>query len=115
MQRYELKRFLISFLHERKLYTIILYLLYIVIEFIVLYFLIEELINEVRYKIISSTNILSHCILFTVSHTTDDLVFQWLPVDKVPLAVDEGIQLPQLELINNRTGDCTSVYSTGIL
>ena len=115
MQRYELKRFLISFLHERKLCTIILYLFYIVIEFIVLYFLIEELINEVRYKIISSTNILSHCILFTVSHTTDDLVFQWLPVDKVPLAVDEGIQLPQLELINNRTGDCTSVYSTGIL
>ena len=51
---------------------------------------------------------------FIVSHTTDDLIFQWLPVDKTPLAVDDGIQLPQLELINNKTGDCTSVYSTGI-
>ena len=49
-----------------------------------------------------------------MSHTTADLVFQWLPEDKTPLAVDDGIQLPQLELINNRTGDCTSVYSTGI-
>ena len=35
-------------------------------------------------------------------------------MDKTPLAVDDGIQLPQLELINNKTGDCTSVYSTGI-
>ena len=51
--------------------------------------------------------------IFLVSHTTDDLVFQWLPEDKTPLAVDDGIQLPQLELITNRTGDCTSVYSTG--
>ena len=52
--------------------------------------------------------------IFVVSHTTDDLIFQWLPLDKTPLAVDDGIQLPQLELINNKTGDCTSVYSTGI-
>ncbi len=49
----------------------------------------------------------------SVSHTTDDLVFVWLPVDKVPLAVDSGIELPQLELVSNFTGDCTSVYSTG--
>merc|ERR1711899_100302 len=49
----------------------------------------------------------------SLSHTTDDLIFQWLPLDKTPLAVDDGIQLPQLELINNKTGDCTSVYSTG--
>ena len=48
-----------------------------------------------------------------MSHTTDDLVFQWLPVEKVPLAVDPGIELPQLELVSNYTGDCTSVYSTG--
>jgi len=31
----------------------------------------------------------------------------------VPLAVDSGIELPQLELVSNFTGDCTSVYSTG--
>jgi len=49
----------------------------------------------------------------SLSHTTDDLIFEWLPEKEVPLAVDEGIQLPQLELINNSTGDCTSVYSTG--
>ena len=50
-----------------------------------------------------------------MSHTTDDMIFEWLPEKDVPLAVDEGIQLPQLELINNSTGDCTSVYSTGKL
>ena len=48
-----------------------------------------------------------------VSHTTDDLVFIWLPEDKIPLAVDPGIELPQLELVSNGTGDCTSIYSTG--
>ena len=48
-----------------------------------------------------------------MSHTTDDLVFEWLPEEKVPLAVDSGIELPQLELVSNDTGDCTSVYSTG--
>jgi hypothetical protein len=31
------------------------------------------------------------------------------------LAVDSGIELPQLELVSNFTGDCTSVYSTGQL
>ncbi len=48
-----------------------------------------------------------------MSHTTDDLIFIWLPEDKVPLAVDEGIQLPQLELVSNTTEDCTTVYTTG--
>ncbi len=50
---------------------------------------------------------------FVVSHTTDDLIFVWLPESQVPLAVDPGIELPQLELVSNETGDCTSVYSTG--
>jgi hypothetical protein len=27
-----------------------------------------------------------------VSHTTDDLVFEWLPEESIPLVVDEGIQ-----------------------
>ncbi|TRY70306.1 hypothetical protein TCAL_06643 [Tigriopus californicus] len=49
----------------------------------------------------------------SLSHTTDDLIFVWLPEDKTPLAVDQGIELPQLELVSNFTGDCTSVYSTG--
>ncbi|XP_013196561.1 glycine receptor subunit alpha-2 [Amyelois transitella] len=47
----------------------------------------------------------------SLSHTTDDLIFQWDP--EVPLVVDENIELPQLELIQNRTADCTQVYSTG--
>ncbi|XP_030023154.2 glycine receptor subunit alpha-2 [Manduca sexta] len=47
----------------------------------------------------------------SLSHTTDDLVFQWDP--DVPLVVDENIELPQLELVQNRTADCTQVYSTG--
>ena len=51
--------------------------------------------------------------MFSVSHTTEDLVFQWLPEDATPLVVDEGIELPQLELIQNFTSDCTTNYSTG--
>ena len=47
----------------------------------------------------------------SVSHTTDDLVFEWDPI--MPLDVDSGIELPQLELTNNFTGDCTTAYSTG--
>ena len=32
----------------------------------------------------------------------------------MPLDVDDGIELPQLELIETRHDDCTTVYSTGI-
>ena len=49
--------------------------------------------------------------IFSVSHTTDDLVFKW--DHTMPLDVDSGIELPQLELTNNFTGDCTTAYSTG--
>lgn len=49
----------------------------------------------------------------SISHTTEDLVFEWLPENDMPLVVDEGIELPQLELISNFTADCTSNYSTG--
>ena len=48
----------------------------------------------------------------SVSHTTDDLIFEWYPIEDIPLVV-EPIQLPQLELIYNTTADCTSAYSTG--
>ena len=50
-------------------------------------------------------------IYVLVSHTTADLVFVWDP--DVPLVVDTAIELPQLDLVNNVTGDCTQVYSTG--
>jgi glycine receptor len=46
-----------------------------------------------------------------VSHTTDDMKFEWDP--DVPLVVDDHIELPQLALIKNYTADCTQVYSTG--
>lgn len=46
-----------------------------------------------------------------MSHTTDDMIFQWDP--DVPLVVDENIELPQLALVKNYTADCTQVYSTG--
>ncbi|KAK2711029.1 glycine receptor subunit alpha-3-like [Artemia franciscana] len=46
----------------------------------------------------------------SISHTTDDLIFEW---DKeMPLDV-YGIELPQLQLVKNYTNDCTQVYSTG--
>jgi len=47
----------------------------------------------------------------SISHTTDDLIFEWDP--QMPLDVDSGIELPQLELTHNFTGDCTTAYSTG--
>ena len=46
-----------------------------------------------------------------MSHTTDEMIFQWDP--DVPLVVDENIELPQLQLVKNYTADCTQVYSTG--
>ena len=50
-------------------------------------------------------------LFFSVSHTTDDLVFIWDP--QMPLDVDKGIELPQLELISTKNDDCTTEYSTG--
>ena len=32
--------------------------------------------------------------IFLVSHTTDDLIFEWDPI--TPLDVDDGIELPQV-------------------
>jgi len=47
----------------------------------------------------------------SISHTTDDLIFIWDP--QMPLDVDKGIELPQLELISTKNDDCTTEYSTG--
>lgn len=54
---------------------------------------------------------LNYKFLIIVSHTTDDMIFEWDP--DVPLVVDEHIELPQLALVKNFTADCTQVYSTG--
>jgi hypothetical protein len=47
-----------------------------------------------------------------VSHTVHDLVFIWNDTD--PLVVNPDIELPQLDISNNYTADCTIEYSTGI-
>ncbi|CAL1267149.1 unnamed protein product [Larinioides sclopetarius] len=47
----------------------------------------------------------------SLSYTTDDLLFDW--EETMPLAVDENIELPQLDLVKTERGDCTQVYSTG--
>jgi len=46
-----------------------------------------------------------------VSHTVHDLVFIWNNTD--PLVVNPDIELPQLDISNNYTADCTIKYSTG--
>lgn len=52
-------------------------------------------------------------LYIAVSHTTDEMVFQWDP--EVPIiVVEENIELPQLQLVENRIADCTQVYSTGM-
>lgn len=48
---------------------------------------------------------------YTVSHTVQDLVFIWNMTD--PLVVNPDIELPQLDIANNYTTDCTIEYSTG--
>ncbi|OWR46165.1 glycine receptor subunit alpha-4 like protein [Danaus plexippus plexippus] len=50
-------------------------------------------------------------LLFSVSHTVHDLVFIWNLTD--PLVVNPDIELPQLDIANNFTSDCTIEYSTG--
>ncbi|XP_022175972.1 glycine receptor subunit alpha-4-like [Myzus persicae] len=47
----------------------------------------------------------------SLSHTTHDLVFIWNMTD--PLVVNPDIELPQLDISNNITTDCTIEYSTG--
>jgi hypothetical protein len=46
-----------------------------------------------------------------VSHTVHDLIFIWNVTD--PLVVNPDIELPQLDISNNYTADCTIEYSTG--
>lgn len=50
--------------------------------------------------------------IFLVSHTVEDLVFIWNMTD--PLVVNAEIELPQLDISNNYTTDCTIEYSTGM-
>ncbi|XP_070494455.1 glycine receptor subunit alpha-2 [Chironomus tepperi] len=47
----------------------------------------------------------------SLSHTVKDLVFIWNMSD--PLVVNDEIELPQLDISNNYTMDCTIPYSTG--
>ncbi|CAH0380649.1 unnamed protein product [Bemisia tabaci] len=47
----------------------------------------------------------------SLSHTTHDLVFIWNMTD--PLVVNPEIELPQLDISQNYTTDCTIEYSTG--
>lgn len=46
-----------------------------------------------------------------VSHTTADLIFIWNMTD--PLIVNPDIELPQQDISQNFTTDCTIGYSTG--
>ncbi|KAG5679501.1 hypothetical protein PVAND_009065 [Polypedilum vanderplanki] len=47
----------------------------------------------------------------SLSHTVQDLIFLWNMSD--PLVVSDEIELPQLDIANNYTIDCTIPYSTG--
>ncbi|XP_022215892.1 glycine receptor subunit alpha-4 isoform X2 [Drosophila obscura] len=49
----------------------------------------------------------------SLSHTVEDLVFIWNMTD--PLVVNAEIELPQLDISNNYTTDCTIEYSTAIV
>ncbi|CAL1264940.1 unnamed protein product [Larinioides sclopetarius] len=47
----------------------------------------------------------------SLSHTVDDLIFLWNVSD--PLVVSEDVELPQLDIVESLTEDCTLEYSTG--
>ncbi|KAL9888456.1 glycine receptor subunit alpha-3 isoform X2 [Glossina fuscipes] len=49
----------------------------------------------------------------SLSHTVQDLVFIWNMTD--PLVVNAEIELPQLDISNNYTTDCTIEYSTALI
>ncbi|KRT84639.1 transmembrane ion channel, partial [Oryctes borbonicus] len=49
----------------------------------------------------------------SLSHTVHDLVFIWNMTD--PLVVNPEIELPQLDISNNYTTDCTIEYSTAVV
>ncbi|KAG1677014.1 Glycine receptor subunit alpha-2 [Nymphon striatum] len=49
----------------------------------------------------------------SLSYTTDDLVFEWLPEKLQPLVVDDEFELPQHDLVKSEKGDCTKIYTTG--
>jgi hypothetical protein len=81
---------------------------------------------SIKYLIFAKWSIIENIALFfteylcisiffenKVSHTTDDLVFEW--EEEMPLDVSKNIELPQLQLEGNYTNDCTQVYATGIL
>lgn len=68
------------------------------------------MIESCEYNIISNHSYLTH-FSTPVSHTVEDLVFIWNMTD--PLVVNAEIELPQLDISNNYTTDCTIEYSTG--
>lgn len=78
-------------------------------------FVLDQYVNNLLYPKIDAFAIFFSSILGTlhpfdifsrcsVSHTTDDMIFQWDP--SVPLVVDDNIELPQLALMKNHTADC---------
>lgn len=72
--------------------------------------------TQICTMMIESCKDLRICVLFSdchflVSHTDHDLVFIWNMTD--PLVVNPEIELPQLDISNNYTTDCTIEYSTG--
>lgn len=48
---------------------------------------------------------------FPVSHTVEDLIFLWN--FSTPLVVSDDVELPQLDIVESKTEDCTLEYSTG--
>lgn len=66
------------------------------------------------YLLLNKYNVDSLLLSFRytkVSHTVQDLVFIWNMTD--PLVVNTEIELPQQDISNNYTTDCTIDYSTG--
>ncbi|XP_076333144.1 glycine receptor subunit alpha-2-like isoform X2 [Tachypleus tridentatus] len=70
-----------------------------------------ELSCAMKFEAYPHDNQICSMMIESLSHTTDDLVFRWNI--STPLVINPEIELPQLDIAENRTEDCTLEYSTG--
>ncbi|XP_013793088.2 glycine receptor subunit alpha-3-like, partial [Limulus polyphemus] len=69
-----------------------------------------ELSCAMKFEAYPHDNQICSLMIESLSHTTHDLVFRWNI--STPLVINPDIELPQLDIAENRTEDCTLEYST---
>ncbi len=55
-----------------------------------MYNIFHYLSININYFYVSINILIFNLSIYSVSHTTDDLIFEWLPDDLIPLVVEPG-------------------------